>query len=300
MELDGMHYTQLPRRLIELSGDEAAVFLQGLVSNDVSRLHKGDAVYAALLTPQGKFLHDFFLLSWQNSILIDCDRDALPDLLSRLTMYKLRSKVIIAALPENRGVAAIWGNQEPEIRNQKPEIRIFPDPRLAQMGWRAVGEIEAVKSWCSDQKAGQNSSEDYDRLRLELGVPEGARDMIREKSLLLEFGFEDLHGVDFRKGCYVGQEVTARSKYRGQVRKFIYQAHAADALPLPGTPVMLEGVPAGELRSSAGNIGLALLNVAMVEKAQAGNMNFHAEGIAFKPTLPPWVAHPPKALVAAE
>jgi len=282
MELS-MRYATLPRRIIEVSGDDAAAFLQGLVSNDVSRLQKGEAVYAALLTPQGKFLHDFFLVPQGASILIDCDKDSLPDLLARLTMYKLRSKVTIGA-KENLGVAAIWGNQ-------KPEMEVFPDPRLAQLGWRAVGDINAIASGCKPA-----TFDDYERFRLELGVPDGARDMVRDKSLLLEFGFEDLHGVDFKKGCYVGQEVTARSKYRGQVRRFIYQVRADKVLPPAGTPVVLADVPVGELRSVAGNIGLALLKVEAVEKAQ----EFHAAGVACKAALPSWVLHPPKALVVGE
>jgi len=309
-----MHYTHLAgRALIECSGEDASVFLQGLVSNDVSRLRDGVAVYAALLAPQGKFLHDFFLLPWQNSILIDCDSQSLPDLLQRLKAYRLRSKVTVGAMAENIGVAAIW--DDPDVKCQMSNVKnstslpfdscpltfAFPDPRLPQLGWRIVGDIVAISAWCQGQGMQPADDTAYDRLRLELGVPEGVCDMVREKSLLLEFGFEDLHGVDFRKGCYVGQEVTARSKYRGQVRRFIYAVRAvAGTLPASGTPVMLGDAPAGELRSGLGSIGLALLKVAEVEKANRSGADLYAEGAVLKAMLPPWVSHPPKALTIEE
>ncbi len=296
-----MRYLRLAHRaLIACSGEDVPAFLQGLVSNDVSRLKKGEAVYAALLTPQGKFLHDFFLLPWQNSILVDCDRPSLPDLWQRLNMYKLRSKVTVAA-KEDIGVVALWGDKDSGFGIQDSGFEVFPDPRLPQLGYRIVGETAAIEAWCVDRKMDQSSIEEYDRLRLELGIPEGTRDMIQNKSLLLEFGFEDLHGVDFKKGCYVGQEVTARSKYRGQVRRFIYQVRAANGtLPPPGTPVMLDDAPIGELRSSAGNIGLALLKVAEVEKANATRAGLRIGDIPLTASIPPWVTHPPVALTMEE
>jgi folate-binding protein YgfZ len=285
MELNG-RYAPLPRRIIECSGDDAASFLQGLVSNNTARL----PAYAALLTPQGKFLHDFFLLPGKNSILIDCAETSLPDLLARLTIYKLRSKVTIEA-KENVGVFAVWNTKDSGFLT-------FPDPRSAQLGWRMVGDVAAIKSWCAGQNFG---IADYERARLELGIPDGAQDMTFEKSLLLEFGFEDLHGVDFKKGCYVGQEVTARSKYRGQVRKFIYQVRVVHGtLPACGTAVTQDGTAVGELRSNQNGIGLALLNVAAVEKALAEHKNFQAGSAALTAALPAWVMHPPKALTVAE
>jgi folate-binding protein YgfZ len=288
-----MHYSQLlNRKLIEISGDDAVVFLQGLVSNDVARLKEGDAAYAALLSPQGKFLHDFFLLRQHDTILMDCDAASLSDLLARLAMYKLRAKVTISA-KEELGIVAVWGDQ-------KSPMGGFADPRLTDMGWRIPGNVKAICDQCEQQGIRAAAPDAYERLRLESGLPDGARDMVRDKSLLLEFGFEDLHGVDFAKGCYVGQEVTARSKYRGQVRKFIYRVEAHETLPETGTPVTLDGAPAGEIRSSLGNAGLALLGVAAVEKAYAENKHFMAGNAVFKAILPSWVSHPPKALTVTE
>jgi tRNA-modifying protein YgfZ len=288
-----MYYAHLAnRRLIELSGEDTIVFLQGLISNDATRLKKGETIYAALLSPQGRFLHDFFLLPWKDSVLLDCDVSSLPDLTQRLTMYKLRSRVTLTPR-DDMAVAAIWGDKA-------PKLSAFPDPRMAQLGWRIADDVKTIQTACEKEGIKALGAEAYEQLRLASGIPDGAHDMVREKSLLLEFGFEDLHGVDFTKGCYVGQEVTARTKYRGQLRRFIYHVHADNALPACGTAVTSDGAAIGELRSSRDGIGLALLEVAAVEKAHAEGKNFEAGNMGFKATLPPWISHPPKALIRGE
>ena len=293
-----MFYAHLAdRAVISISGDDAFVFLQGLVSNDVMRLKKGESVYAALLTAQGKFLHDFFLMPQGDSILLDCNKQGAADLLARLAMYKLRSKVTLEA-KDDAGVVAVWG--EDSGSGFRASEAWFSDPRMPQLGWRFIGNSDAISARCKEQGMTAADDKAYERCRLSLGVPDGAYDMVREKSLLLEFGFEDLHGVDFAKGCYVGQEVTARSKYRGQMRRFIYQVQAEVALPPCGTPVTLDGVAAGELRSGQNGTGLALLNVAMVGNAQSRDHNFEAKNVVFKASLPRWAMHPPKALTIEE
>jgi len=275
------------RGLIGLSGEDAREFLQGLVSNDIRRLQEGGAVYAALLSPQGKFLHDFFIALRGGIFFLDVDKVHLPNLMQRLNLYKLRSKVTIAE-EKNSAVAAIW-DAEFSIKNSEFS---FPDPRLRQLGYRIMGNAEVIEQRCQAQHL---QAGDYDRMRLELGVPDGARDMVADKSLLLEFGFEDLHGVDFNKGCYVGQEVTARSKHRAQLRKFIYQVKAHETLPPAGTPVFLGETEIGQMRSSSENIGLALLKLADVEMAEKSNKELYAGAISLKATLPQWVIHRPAA-----
>jgi len=265
-----MHAMLTDRAVISLSGDDAREFLQGLISNDVRKLEDGQMIYAALLSPQGKFLHDFFVLLRGGVFYLDVDASRAADLLQRLNIYKLRSKVSIN-LENKLRVAASWGGGGNGIS----------DPRLPQLGYRIIGEVLA------------EGADDYERHRLELGIPDGAKDMLFDKSLLLEFGFEDLHGVDFNKGCYVGQEVTARSKHRGQVRKFIYQVHANAALPPAGTPIFLGDAESGQMRSSRGNIGLAILRVMDVDAAQKSNKEFHSGNVMLKASLPQWVIHKP-------
>jgi folate-binding protein YgfZ len=263
-----MQYTLLPNRsMVAISGADAENFLQSLVSNDIRKLSPDKALYAALLSPQGKFLHDFFLCRRGAAILLDCDKARLPDLMSRLMLYKLRAHVTIEALPD--AVTAAWGSTTDQG---------FPDPRLDGMGYRIIGEAD-TKDWQKTDVAA------YEKHRIALGVPDGAQDAIVDKSFLLELGFEALSGVDFNKGCYVGQEVTARSKFRGQVRKHLYRVHADAELPPPGSKIMQNGTEVGEMRSHAGTVGLAILRIEAVEK----NQPLLAQDIPITASLPAWV-----------
>ncbi len=269
-----MFYTLLPNRaVLSISGADAESFLQGLISNDMRKLAPGAMLYAAMLTPQGKFLHDFFLARRGDTILMDCDGARVNDLVSRLTLYKLRAAVNIEKLSEP--VIAAWGNNS--ALGTGHSALILPDPRLPEMGYRIIGAAD-TKGWQQADVAA------YEKHRLSLGVPDGAQDMLIDKSFLLELGFEQLHGVDFNKGCYVGQEVTARSKFRGQVRKHVYQVKAESELPPPGTKIMQEGAEVGELRSHVGNIGLAIIRIEAVEK----NTPFTADGKTISASFPSW------------
>ena len=278
-----MQYAVLPSRgLLLLSGEDCHAFLQGIVTNDVTPLKDNHAVYAALLSPQGKFLHDFFLVPHGEKILVDCEKARLDDLRKRLTLYKLRSKVAIESAPENMGVVAAWGVGSP--------AKGFPDPRLPQLGCRMVGDVTENSAWCMGQGWQHVDEPAYDRMRLELGVPDGSRDLEIDRAIILHYGFEDLHGVDFKKGCYVGQEVIARTKYRGAVRKFLHVLRAESALPAPGTPVTLNGASSGELHSVSGNGGLAILRIEDVEKSRATGASFEAAGVKLSVSLPAWAS----------
>jgi tRNA-modifying protein YgfZ len=272
------------RGFIRISGEDRVAFLQGLVSNDVARLAPGHAVYAALLTPQGKFLHDFFLIGDNDGILLDSDADRLPDLMQRLKMYRLRSKVSIDSAA-GIAVAALWGIEAPSAAG----LHVFPDPRVSELGWRAVGDKTVLEAWLATLSLQKTGTEAYERMRIEAGVPEGGRDLIADKSFLLQFGFEDLHGVDFKKGCYVGQEVTARSKHLGQMRKFVYKVQGSAALPAAGTPVYIGDELAGEMRSSAGSAGIALLSVENAEKARLSHADLRSGDATLKVSLPGWI-----------
>ncbi len=231
------------RALTYISGADALSFLQGVLTCDVRPAFEGKAaVFGALLSPQGKFLHDLFLLPWEGGVVLDVDAGRAADLLARLKMYRLRSAVSMEPL-SGQQLYALWGE---EANGQG-----LADPRLPALGARLVVSA-APKGQQVDEAA-------YHHHRLTLGVPDGARDMIVEKSLLLEFGIDQLHGVDFGKGCYIGQEVTARSKFRGQVRKGLYCVSAEGTLPECGAAIMQEGKEVGLLRSVSGQIGLALV-----------------------------------------
>lgn len=273
--MEAMEFSLLPTRsVLRLHGEETLAFLQGLVTNDVMRLEKEGAQYAALLTPQGKFLHGFFLVWDAGAVLLDVGARA-EDLLQRLKMYRLRSKVAMEMTPLK--VAACWG--EAGLPALPAALRGFADPRFAGMGYRIIGEEAALAAWGAGFSAG-----DYEAMRLGHGMIDESRDVRPEKHFPLHFGFEALHGVDFRKGCYVGQEVTARTKHLGRIGKAVYRVQGSP-LPASGTLLEVAGKTAGEMLSGAGNIGIALLDMALV--AEAGGTVSYAGG-ALSVSVPSW------------
>ena len=258
------------RSVLAVAGPDAVGFLQGLVSSDVSRVAPDRAAYAALLTPQGKYLFDFLLLARGDSILLDTEAARLPELTRRLHMYRLRAKVEIVDLSADYDVVAVVGDtaaarlglaSEAGAARAAGELAICVDPRLAELGCRIVGPAEAVEAELSRLGIGAGDWRDLDRLRLGLGVPDGSRDLVPERSLLLESNFEELHGVDFDKGCYVGQELTARTKHRALVRKRLMPVRVIGAIPTPGSPVLAGDRDVGDMRSACGDRGLALLRL---------------------------------------
>ncbi|GLQ25902.1 YgfZ/GcvT domain-containing protein [Sulfitobacter pacificus] len=222
------------RRILRLSGADTFDFLQGLVTNDVKKLKDG-AVYAAILTPQGKYLADFFMIPEGDAVLLDV-AEALGDMLAqRLTMYKLRAAVAIeeAGLHLHRGLGEV------------PEDG-FADPRSAEMGWRA---------YRTDAQTADDV--DWAALRVAHLVPETMIELTPD-TFILEAGFERLNGVDFRKGCYVGQEVTARMKHKTELRKGLAQVHVEGQAPV-GTELNAEGKAAGTLFTQSAGKGIAYL-----------------------------------------
>lgn len=271
------------RILIRLSGDDCVDFLQGIISNNANMLLKDEAIYTALLSPQGKFLYDFFLIPWKENIFLDVAENRIDDLIARLKIYRLRSKIEIE-IANNLSVFTLWYSSTTVSKNH--EYKVYKDPRMPELGLRIIGNKKSIKENFIDFVA----ESEYEKLRVDLCIPDTS-DMIIEKSLLLEFGFEKLHGVDFSKGCYIGQEVTARSKFRGQVRKNIYKIIGEENILLPaiGTSIISEEKSIGELRSSIDNIGIAIINNDDYEFAKNNNKQFFCAEKNIKIILPNWL-----------
>ena len=271
------------RAVLAVSGSDADGFLQGLITNDVDKLRDGSAIHAALLTPQGKYLFDFLVFRRGGTYCLDCEAEARSALAKRLAMYKLRADVTIdAAVPDT--VRAVFGDDAEGAARRIEGAEIFVDPRHPALGARVVGE-------CRDgamARAGieEAARADYDALRIAHGVPDGRRDLVPEKSFLLENGFDELNGVDFEKGCYVGQEVTARMKHRNLVRKRLVPVRIDGAAPDPGTPVYRGDTEVGEIRSTANGVGLALLRIDAIE----GDDALRAADVRIRPEKPDWAA----------
>ena len=243
------------RTIFRLTGDDARDFLQGLVTNDVRKLDQGGLVYAALLTPQGKYLADFFLVPWGEEVLLDVAADLADGLMKRLTMYRLRADVQIAVsdLKLRRGTG------------EAPE-GAFADPRHADMGWRLYGSEEG------------DDGSDWDALRVAHCIPETGRELSPD-SYILEAGFEALNGVDFRKGCYVGQEVTARMKHKTELRKGL-QVVAIEGTAPAGSEITADGKPVGTLFTQSGSQAIAYLRYdrAKDKQMQAGEARITWQG----------------------
>lgn len=244
------------RAVLRLSGPDVRTFLQGLVTNDVARLDRGP-IHTALLSPQGKYLFDFFLVRDGADVLIDVKTDRSAALVQRLGLYRLRAAVTIDGT--DLGVVVGVG--------PAPD-GAFTDPRDAGLGWRAVVQNPAA------MLAGLETLDpaEYDRQRVSLAVPETGVELIPNDTYILEMGFERLNGVDFRKGCYVGQEVTARMKHKTELKKGLVAVNVIGQAPPPGTEVFAGDRPAGRLYSVAGDLGLAYLRFDRAEgPLRAGN-----------------------------
>ncbi|HYB09679.1 MAG TPA: folate-binding protein [Alphaproteobacteria bacterium] len=296
----GFYALNEERACLILSGEDVRNFLQGMISNDIERLSARAALYAGFLTAQGRFLHDIFIAELADGrIAVDGEAERLDDLKRRLTMYKLRAKVAIADGRDSLAVVVLWGDDvfmpfelpaEPGAAKPIEDGVVFVDPRLGALGCRAMMPRSRVAAILEAAGYSQGPFDEYCRLRLSLGVPEGSKDMPVEKALVLESGFEELNGVDFKKGCYIGQELTARMKYRALVKKRLFPVEMDGPAPAAGTPVTFGGEEVGELRNVKNGVGLALLKLDAVEAALAQNKPLNAAGVALRPHRPAWFA----------
>ncbi|MBN8928691.1 MAG: folate-binding protein YgfZ [Rhodospirillales bacterium 69-11] len=271
----------LPHRgVIAVTGEDRVSFLQGLVSNDVALAAPGRAVWAGLLTPQGKWLADFFILSDGDRLLLDCEAAQLPMLLPRLSRFRLRARVGLAAAPDLL-VHVAWGGPPPDAAPEaaRPGSVSAPDPRLPDAGWRVLAPLGLPTN---------ATAADWDAHRLALGLPEAA-DLEPEKTVLLEAGFDELNGVSWTKGCYMGQELTARTRYRGLLKRRLVPVAVDGPLPAPGTPVLRDGAEVGTMRSGRGTHGLALLRIGAMDGPLA------CGEARLTPVLPAWIRLPEPA-----
>lgn len=271
---------RLPARAaVEITGEDRVSFLQGLVSNDVATAASGRWVWAALLTPQGKWLADFFITAADGRLLLDMEAAQRDEVIARLARYRLRARAALA--PVEMHVVASDAPPPATL----PVVAAGPDPRHPAAGWRWMAEAppaqdDGVAAW--------------DAHRLRLGLPDGSRDLEREKTVLLEAGFDELGGIAWDKGCYMGQELTARTRYRGLVKRRLVPVTVEGPLPPPGTPVLRGGVEVGVLRS-----GLALpdatsaLALLRLEALSGGALS--CDGYPVTPRVPDWMRLPAAA-----
>jgi hypothetical protein len=283
-----MRTALLPDRgIVKISGDDARKFLNGLVTADVGKVTPAHPVFAALLTPQGKIVVDFLLAEALpedgGGFYLDCPRALADTLVQRLTFYKLRAKVTIEDLSEKLAVLAIWDG------DGKTEFGLcFADPRLAALGSRCLLPPHVAAEAAKDLGAAPVEASEYEAHRIALGVPRGGLDFIYGDAYPHETDMDQLGGVDFDKGCYVGQEVVSRVEHRGSARKRIVPVICDGGAPEPGVPVTADGKEVGIMGSAAADRGLAMLRLDRMADALSAGMALEAGGVALRPLKPDW------------
>ncbi len=245
----------IDRGIVAVSGEDAEGFLNRLVTNSVLGMGAGDSRYAALLSPQGKLLFDFLVYARPGGFWLDVARTQVPDLARKLVMFKLRAKVAIEA-QNDLAVAATWGGALMEAPG--PAYR---DPRHNDLGYRIVAEDDRLRSFDEDSAA-------YETHRIALGIPEGGVDFVYGDAFVHDANLDILHGVDFEKGCYVGQEVVSRVHHRGTARKRIVKLAFYGEPPPRGSPIAAGAQQIGEVTSVSGREGLAMARLDRLEDAE--------------------------------
>ena len=271
------------RGVLHVSGEDARDFLQGLITSDMAQVEPGAGIHAALLTPQGKILFDFFITAEGTGFLMDCARASVGELMQRLGFYKLRAAVDFTDLSDEMGVWAVWG----DTSGFTGAGTTFPDPRLDGLGLRMIAAIGAdlANGACS-----QESEAAYHAHRIALAVPEGGRDYQLGDTFPHEADLDELNGIDFRKGCFIGQEVVSRMEHRGTARKRVVPVRASVPLMADGPEVAADGAAIGRLGSVSDREGLALLRLDRAEKAIAQGKTIKAGDAAIELLQPPWAS----------
>jgi tRNA-modifying protein YgfZ len=278
------------RGVVSVTGEDARTFLDGLLTCDLDRIASGRPRYGALLSPQGKILFDFILFQEADGgYFLDVAKPQAPDLTRRLGFYKLRARVGVADVSETLAVIAGWDGA------RKPDARAADDPRLADLGWRAI--VPADEAARMDVEAGV-----YHAHRIALGVPEGGKDFSFGDAFPHEALMDQLHGIDFDKGCYVGQEVVSRMEHRGTARTRLVRLVYLDGVAAgSGSDVTAGARTVGTTGTGAGGRGLAMIRLDRAAHALAAGETIRAGGLPVRIELPDWAtfSFPDKAATPA-
>jgi folate-binding protein YgfZ len=266
------------RGVLRVTGEPARHFLNNLVTSDIETLAPGTARYTALLSPQGKIVADFFVVAapaYEGGFYIDCSVDIAAELHQKLGFYRLRAKLTIAKV--DLAVLAAWDGDGSTARGI-----VYHDPRLPALGLRVLVSPDAAKDAAAELGATWVDANDYDAHRIALGVPRGGLDFLYGDAFPHDADLDKLHGVDFGKGCFIGQEVVSRVEHRGTARNRIVPVSFDDEAPPIGANVMAGDKIVGTMGSSADEMGLAMLRIDRVADALAAGARLSAEGIPLR------------------
>ncbi len=274
------------RGIVRVAGEDAEKLLQGVITGDLGLLAAQPAIHAALLTPQGKILFDFFVVKAHGAFLLETAADKAAELAKRLTMYKLRAKADIQNRTDGYRVCVMWGPGPLRDGNDDGAIR-FSDPRLRELGSRVLAETRVASTTALAGGAIDVPAEDYHALRIALGVPEGGKDYVFGDAFPHEANLDQLGGVSFSKGCFVGQEVVSRMQNRASVRKRVVPVAGGEPL-IAGAEVKAGAAVIGAIGSVAGTQALALVRLDRAAEAMAKGETLTAGGVAITLSKPHW------------
>lgn len=275
----------LDRGVLEVKGPDAGEFLQGLITNDIDKLKSQKSLFAALLTPQGKINYEFFIVPIENGYLLEMAQGGMKELFKKLSLYKMRSDVEISDLSETHMV--FWLSEVCALVSA--EWLTFPDPRSKDVGIRAIVPVKETAEIGDGLES--CSPDDYTLARIEAGIPEGGHDYALGDTFPHEAVYDLIDGVDFSKGCYVGQEVVSRMQHRSTVRKRIVAIESHDALPDSGAEIRTETSLIGVLGSVCDNKGLALVRLDRAGKALNNGDKIQADGVQLTLSIPSWASY---------
>lgn len=268
------------RGVIKVAG-EAETFLHKLLTNSMLGIAPGEARYAGLLSPQGKLLFDFFVVPLPEGAAagyyFDCVKAQASDLVKRINFHKMRAKITVEDVSDALGVAAFWGQEPP----QETDGVVFKDPRAAEMGFRMIAPHAVLAKLVPAEE------ESYEAYRIAAGVPKGGIDFPYGDTFVHDANLDAMHGVDFKKGCYVGQEVVARVHFRKSARKRIVKVHFNGPAPASGSDILFGDVAIGQIGSIAGSEGLAMLRLDRLEDAKAAGVPLKAGEASLDVSVPP-------------
>ena len=300
--MNDTYYTALTDRgILSVSGADSLAFLQGIVTNDIEKVSENCAIYAAILTPQGKYLHDFFVAKIGDSFLLDCPTNQLGELTKRLKMYRLRAKVDIEDRSDDFAIFAITGPNTPNFveltgtagaATDYGDGIAFVDPRLIELGLRTIQPAATAIDFM--KKAGLSAGvlENYQASQFSFGVPDGGNCEVLKQTFPLEIGFDELNAISFDKGCYVGQEVTTRMKIRKLVKKRLVPVIFDGSAPAPGAVIHNQDKAAGQIFAANNESGLAMIRLETLDQVLNGDSKLATEETTLRATKPAWFQIP--------
>jgi tRNA-modifying protein YgfZ len=281
------------RGVVKVAGDDARNFLNGLLTADIAEVTPTQARFAALLTPQGKIVVDCIVVEAPaqegGGFFLDCPRALAPGFLTKLNFYKLRAKVVAEDLSETLGVLAAWDGN-----GSKTYGLSYRDPRLPELGLRVMLAPQRAAAAAETLGAELVDAAQYEAHRIALGVPRGGLDFMYSDAFPHETNMDRLNGVDFEKGCYVGQEVVSRMQHRGTARTRTVKIILDDFSPEPGQPILAGDKPVGTMGSTAGKHGLALIRTDRVSDALEAGIKLTAGGLPIRIAEPDELRPSPK------